>query len=524
MTDAELLAEARAENAALKRMLERQGHQLDRMQDQLERALRELAALRRQLSKPPPDEPPPAPPPASPAPASGEDAASPGPGPSGEPPQPRRREKKTPRKKAKFGRNAIPANLPRVKQVVPIGPCPKCGGACGRTLRVEIVEVYDYKPAELVVREIVRPVSGCEDCQHIVTAPYPDDLAPRLRATPGLIGLIVYEKYGRHLPLYRVDEELERLGAAIPQATRDRWLRWAARQLAKLLDVLKAELFATGLLHTDGTGFPVVQAKLGRHLGQMAVYCNDAATIYDFTSTKEGCHQRRFLGLVGPDDKPAPPGTLRFVGHQVADAASVADQTYRDGSIVECGCNAHARRKFEEAEETDRRLAGEALAFWTELYAVEAEARDLTSEARLALRQERSAPVAADLRRWLDRHLGTRLPQEPLTKALNYLHNHWAALFRFLEDGRIPIDNNLAERQLKAIALGRKAYLCAGSIKAAERAALFYTFVRTCMQHDVDPLAWLTYVLPRIATTRPSRYADLLPMNWKQAQAAALAA
>lgn len=249
----------------------------------------------------------------------------------------------------------------------------------------------------------------------------------------------------------------------------------------------------------------------------MAVYCNEVATLYDFTSTKEGCHQRRFLGLEGADGAAPAPGTLQFVGYQIADAASVADRTYAAGGITECGCNAHARRKFEDAEEHDRQLATEALAFWGELYAVEAEAtRDkLTAEARLALRRARSVPVAAELRRWLDHHHGTGLPKEPLTLALNYLHNHWDALFRFLTDGRIPIDNNPAERALKAIALGRKVYLFAGSLKAAERAALFYTFVWTCKQHKVNPEAWFADVLPRVRTTRPSHYADLLPTHWR---------
>jgi hypothetical protein len=249
--------------------------------------------------------------------------------------------------------------------------------------------------------------------------------------------------------------------------------------------------------------------------------------MYEFTSTKEGVHQRLFLGIeetepssVGDPEttfevEETPPPPLTFEGYQIADASSVSDQTYKDGIIVECGCNAHARRKFEEAEETDRVLAGEALSYWSALYKVEEQAKGKSAEERLLLRREFSLPVVADLRRWLNLHQGTRLPKEPLTQAMNYLQNHWRALFRFLEDGRIPIDNNFAERQLKAIAIGRKNYLFAGSQQAAEQAAVFYTFVMTCRQHKVDPHAWLTYVLPRILTTRPSDYDRLLPMNWQ---------
>ena len=141
----------------------------------------------------------------------------------------------------------------------------------------------------------------------------------------------------------------------------------------------------------------------------------------------------------------------------------------------------------------------------------------MSADDRLVLRQRRSVPVAAELREWLDRHRGSRLPKEPLTQALNYLHNHWGALFRYLSDGRIPVDNNAAAKAPEAVALGRKVYLHAGSLKAAERAALFYTFAWTCEQHGIDPEAWLADVLPRIRTTRPSQYAALLPQHWRPA-------
>jgi transposase len=510
------------------RLIHRQSLQIERMQDQLQRAIQELLVLRKLLNRPPPPEP--TPPANGPKPGPAPEPSGPEPSGPTPDPSPRPHSDKERKKKAKFGRSEIPKDLERVKEELPAAPCPACGGTRTKELRKEVVDIYDYVPAKVVVRQVSRPVCRCRDCQHIAIAPYPDWLAPRLRATPLVIALIIYEKYGRHLPLYRVDMELERLGAQIPEATRDSWLRWAAEELAKLLRALKEAMFAEGLIHTDGTGFPVVHKQGKRRLGQMAVFCNRVGTIYEFTTTKHGVHQRVFLGLEEPkkkDEEETPKGKKkkkkdpeeknpRFRGYQVADAASVADQTYGDGSIVECGCNAHARRKFEEAEETDRQLAGEALAFWSALYQVEERARDMTPAARLALRRERSVPVAEDLRRWLNQHRGTRLPKEPLTDAMNYLHNHWKALFRFLEDGRIPIDNNFAERQIKAIALGRKNYLYAGSVKAAERAAIFYTFVMTCRQHKVDPIAWLSDVLPRIRTTRPSQYSDLLPMNWNR--------
>jgi transposase len=502
-----LLAEANERNAALTRMLERQGYQLDRMQDQLEKALREIAALRRQLNKPPPDEPPPAPP-GSPSPGGNDTAA-----PSSLPAKP----EKPPRKKReRFGRNKIPAGLERVPDPEATGTCPKCGNPRVTVLREERTEVYDYIPAKLVARVVDRPVCHCVDCAGIVQAPLPADLVPRLLATPNLLAHLIYEKFGRALPLHRIDIELRRLGGDIREVTRDRWLRWSARQLDLLLPALKTRLFVEGLLHTDGTGLAVIQKGTGTRLGQVAIYCNARAAIYAFTTTKHGVHQRVFLGLEGPGRKPPAEGTPRFAGYQVADAASVADQTYTCGGIVECGCNAHARRMFEEAEASEPRVAGEAIAFWSVLYAVERQGKGLGPAARLALRREKSAPVVADFRRWLDAQHGRFLPQEPITKALNYVNNHWVALIRFLDDGRIPIDNNLAERMLKAVAVGRKNYMFAGSDAAAARAATFYTWVETCRLHGVDPPTWLADVLPRIATTRPSEYDDLLPHRWAE--------
>lgn len=512
-----LLAEASARNAALTRMLERQGYQLDRMQDQLETALREIAALRRQLNKPPPDEPAPAP---LSSPPSGEGE------PPGPPPLPPRPERPPRKKRARFGRNKLPAGLERVPDPEATSACPTCGNRRVTVLREERTEVYDYVPAKLVARVVDRPVCHCEDCGGIVQAALPGDLVPRLLATPTLLAHVIYEKFGRHLPLHRIDVELRRLGGDIREVTRDRWLRWAARHLDLLLPALKAELFLEGLLHTDGTGLAVVQNGTGTRLGQIAVYCNARAVIYAFTTTKHGVHQRVFLGLEGPGGTAPAQDAPCFAGYQVADAASVANRTYRCGCVVECGCNAHARCMFVDAEASEPRVAGEAIAFWSVLYAVERRAtrEQLDPAGRLALRRENSAPVVADFRRWLDAQHGRFLPQEPITKALNYVNNHWDALIRFLDDGRIPIDNNLAERMLKAVAVGRKNYMFAGSNAAAARAATFYTWVQTCRIHGVDPPTWLADVLPRIATIRPSQYGDLLPHRWAELRRRANAA
>lgn len=518
MTDAErhaerdrLLAEANERNAALVRMLERQGYQLDRMQDQLEKALREIAALRRQLNKPPPEDPPPAP--TAPTQVGDDEDAAGTPAPPAPPPA---RTKPPRKKRERFGRNKLPAGLDRVLDPGATDACPRCGGGDVVILRRDRNEIYDYHPARLVARVVDRPLGHCPTCDALVQPPLPADLVPRLLATAKLLAHIIYEKFGRHLPLNRIDVELRRLGGDIREVTRDRWLQWSARHLDLLLPALKTELFIDRLLHTDGTGLPVMQTGTKVRLGQVAVFCNARGVIYEYTSSKHGRHQRVFLGLEAENGKPPKEGTPRFVGNLVADASSIADRTYLCGDITECGCNAHARRKFEDAESSELRLASEGIAFWSALYRIERKAKGLDDAARLALRQEKSVPIAADLRRWLDAHRGKFLPKEPITQALNYLHNHWDALFQFLIDGSIPIDNNLAERRLKAIAVGRRSYMFAGNDRAAARSATFYTWVETCRLHGVDPPTWLADVLPRIATTRPSEYADLLPRRWAE--------
>ncbi len=510
----------------LRARVDRLEHMLAQMQLQLDAVLRENRDLRRenqelrrenqdlrkQLGRAKREDPPPDPAAPSPGASPQPEAPSQGPGPqpTGKPrPSPKEHRKK----RRTYGRSAMPPDMERKEDLHGWGPCPSCGGTDPKQLREEVTEFYDYVPARLVIRRVIRPVCRCRDCQLISTAPQPDALAPRLRATPGLIALMIYEKFARYLPFYRVDRELLRLGLSIPEGTRTRWLEWAAGRLSLLLPSLKRALFSTGMVQTDGTGYWVVYGSGRRHCGQMAVYCNKVATIYDYSPDKSGKHQRIFLGLEDKNGNPPGEDVPRFSGFQVADAASVSDRTYAQG-IVECGCNAHARRNFEEAVTCDERVAMEALSFWRRLYAVEADARELSYSERLSIRKLRSVPIVAELRSWLERQ-GSYLPKEKMSEALGYLRRQWDALFRYLEDGRIPIDNNLSERQVKSVVLGRKNYLFCGSDRAGGWAAVSFTFIATCAQHGVDAQAWMRDVLPRIQGTRLSAYDELLPHRWK---------
>jgi len=491
---------------SLEILVRRQNAQLDRMQMQLEEALRKIQQLQALLKKKQPE-------PEPPSPVSEPPANQPEIRPEESEPPPRPAPKK---KKETFGRRPIVKNLERQVETHAPDRC-DCGHASFVEIRVETVEVYDYVPAKVIVREIQRVVGRCTHCQTLRLAPFPTDLVPRFRISPSIIALYIYQKMAMHMSWYRVDQELRRMGLSLPESTRDSALIWAEAQLLLLLPLLKEEQFAEGHLNADATGLTVLQEKGGTFLGQMSVYCNQICTIFDFHTTKEGRHQRYYLGLEEKPGCPSPEKPIRFKGYLVADAASNANQNYVEGSgIIECGCNNHARVKFEEAEENERRVASEALGFYKLLYEVEREAKDMTPADRLALRQKKSAPIVERFRLWWENHLNRFSPKEPIRQALNYLRNHWPALTRFLEDGQIPMDNNYAERQLRAIAVGRRNYLFAGSEEAARRLATFYTMVKTCQQHGVDFLLWLIDVLPRISETRSSQLRELLPQHWKK--------
>lgn len=511
------------ENEQLRDLLVKRGREIERTRLQVDKLLRLVDELRARLASyekaanipPDPDPgsggeaPEGAASPSTPAGSSDTAAAT-----SSE----REKRKKKKRKDAKKARKATrlseaTANMEHQEEACKAGSCPRCGCDELTDIGEEVREVVTLVPEKIIVRVIRRKTGRCRKCSYLVTAAPPADVLPNVTASPSLLARCVVDKYDFHLPEYRILRGLDRLGLRVHESTLGGWMAWPASQLTPLLPVLKALIFADGLMHFDGTGHDVLR-KGGNYLGQISSYGNSVGIIYDFSENKNKEHVEKFLGY----------GTeWMYRGRLVCDADPRLDRYFKEGCATECGCTAHGRRYFEEAESNDPKMAGEALSYWGQLSLWEqrAEDRGLAGEALLDWRQKYQAPIAKEFHAWLCSHRGLYLPKERMAIAIMYCLRHWVALTQFLTDPRVPMDNNFAERSLRKVVVGRKNYLFVGSIAAGHRAATYYTFIETCRLHGVDPEVWLTDVLPRIANTRKSELKELLPQAWKVRRAMA---
>jgi len=274
--------------------------------------------------------------------------------------------------------------------------------------------------------------------------------------------------------------------------------------------MVKGQVLESMVLHTDATGVLCQENSRSRKTrnAQLWTWVGERGeVVYDFTLTKEQGEPKRFLG--------------EWKGHLQCDAASSFHQLFASGEVIEVGCWAHARRRFVDALASDTARASRILALVQMLYKVEAEARTqgLDPPGLLALRQERSKPILERIREEVEAASRTVLPKSALGDALGYVRNQWAALSRFVENGRLAIDNNAAERALRGVAVGRKNWLFTGSEDGGRRAAVIYSLVGTCKQLGIEPFAYLRDVLERIPTHPASRIAELTPSGWLAARA-----
>jgi hypothetical protein len=324
-----------------------------------------------------------------------------------------------------------------------------------------------------------------------------------------LLAQVITAKYADHLPLNRQVDIFARHGVALARQTLCDWVAEAAELLAPIYRDLQASVLASKVVHTDDTPVPVQDHERTRTRdGRLWVYVGDghpADIVYDYTPTRNRAGPMEFLGA--------------FRGYLQADAYAGYDTLYATGRVVEVGCWAHARRYFWDAKESDAARALPALGFIQQLYAVEAEAKALAAGARRVLREERSQPVLARFKRWLDEQAHLVLPKSPIGEAVSYARGQWTALTRYLEDGELSIDNNVSERALRRVVTGRKNWLFCGSDAGGTRAAILYSVVATCKEHGIDPWSYLRDVLERIPTHPNRRRAELLPRNWKAARA-----
>jgi transposase len=381
--------------------------------------------------------------------------------------------------------------------------------SCGRdksTIGHDEREILDYIPARFVIREHRMEKYACGYCKNgVVTAPGPVDaldVLDELSASPSLLAQVVVSKFSDHTPLTRLAGIFERSGATIAVSTLSGWVARVADRVSPLVEALEGRIKNAYVIGTDATGIKVLDPESPENIerGTMWCYVGDGKDVlFQYTPTGEG-----------------ETGPWEFLkdrtGYVQADAASVFDRLFNGkvASAVELACWSHARRRFVALSDTDCRVAY-PLQLIARLYRIEhlADARSLSPKDRALMRTERSLPVLEKLKQSLAVGLPNEPPDSELAKARRYVLNHWVALTRFIDDGRLLLDNNITEQQMRGIALGRKNYLFAGSHGAARRAAVLYSLMRTCAQHGVAPLPYLTGVLQKLADGVPT--AELLP-------------
>jgi transposase len=418
------------------------------------------------------------------------------------------RKQEAPRKPA---RRPLPAELPRETET--IAPehqvCPDCGGTL-RPLGEDVSETLEYVPARFKVIRTVRPKLSCAGCSQIVQAPAPSRPIDRGLAGPGLLAHVLVAKYADHLPLYRQSEIYRREGVELDRSTLADWVGGASRTLQPLVDAVKKHVLDGENLHGDDVPVPVLEPGNGKtKTGRLWTYVRDdrpagsdaaAAVWFAYSPDRKGEH---------------PAGHLQnYSGILQADGYAGFNKLYATGRIVEAACWAHVRRKFHDLYQAHRSpIAKEALERIGQLYGIEQEIRGRSPGERRGVRQVQSRPLLEAMHVWLKATLSKLSQKSDVAVAIRYALERWTALLRFCEDGRVEMDNNAAERALRAVALGRKNYLFAGSDAGGERAAAIYSLLGSAKLNGIDPEAYLSLVLQRIADHPINRIAELLPWN-----------
>lgn len=402
---------------------------------------------------------------------------------------------------------------------VEVPPAARTCADCGRPMKrigEDVTRMLEYVPAHFVEHEYHLEKYACGGCKEGVTsAPGPAKVLERSAADASLLAHLAVSKFADHTPLHRLSRIYARSGAELPVSTLSDWTAGVGNLVAPLVERLVARVLAASIVRTDATGLRVLDPQSPENIqrGSMWAYIgDDRDVLFRYTPTGEGA--------TGPWEFLA-----GRTGYIQADASNVFDRLF-DGqaaAAVELGCWSHGRRRLVALQDTDCRVAY-PLKLIGRLYRIEhlADARELTPEARAKLRGERSQPVLEKLKRWFVATSQSEPPSSDLAKAAAYPLNHWEALTRFVKDGRVSLDNNLCEQQLRDIALGRKNYLFAGSHDAARRAAALYSLTRTCARYGVPPLPYFTDVLAKLASGwDPDRLEELLPHRWRLPDATA---
>jgi transposase len=411
-------------------------------------------------------------------------------------------------------RAPFPAHLPRERVVIP-GPtaCPCCGGRLAK-LGETITETLEVVPRQWKVIQTVREKFTCRSCEKITQPPAPFHVIPRGHVGPSLLAMILYAKFGEHQPLNRQSESYAREGIDLGVSTMADHVGACTAALNPIFDLIGRHVLAGQRIHGDDTTVPVLAP--GKTItGRLWTYVRDdrpfagpdpPAAVFHYSRNRNGEHPARHLA--------------GYTGILQADAyagfGDLYDGKRRPGPITEAACWAHGRRNFFVIADTSKApVAVEAVRRIDAIFAIERDINGRSAGDRRAARQERIVPLVADLEKWMRAERARLSRHADTAKAMNYMLKRWSAFTRFLDDGRICLTNNAAERALRGIALGRRAWLFAGSDRGGERAAAMYTLIATAKLNDINPQAWLADVLRRIADHPASRLHELLPWNWE---------
>ena len=414
----------------------------------------------------------------------------------------------------KPARGPLPAHLPRERVVVPSpAACPCCGGVLVK-LGEDVTETLEVVPRQWKVIQTVRERMACRSCEAITQPPAPNHPIARGRAGPGLLAMVLSGKYADHLPLNRQSEAFARQGIDLDVSTLADWVGAASAALMPLVERIRGHVLAAARLHGDDTTVPVL-AKSKTVTGRVWAYVRDdrpfggpdpPAAMFFYSRDRTAAHPERHLA--------------GYAGILQADAYAGFNDLYEPkrepAPIIEAGCWSHARRKlFVLADVAKAPLAIEAVRRIDAIFAVEREINGRPAAERLAVRRDRVAPLVAALEGWMRAERAKLSRHADVAKAMDYMLKRWPAFTRFLDDGRICLTNNAAERALRGVAVGRKNWLFAGSDRGGDRAAAIYTLIATAKLNGVDPQAWLADVLRRIADHPARRLHELLPWNWR---------
>src|SRR5215471_14553461 len=412
---------------------------------------------------------------------------------------------------ARPARRPLPANLPREVRTYspPESDCRDCGRPM-KQLGEDVSEMLEYVPEHFKVIRHVRKKLVCIRCDRIVQAMAPSRPIERGIAGPGLLAHVLVSKYCDHLPLYRQSEIYARAGVPLERSTLAEWVGCCSRLMKPLVEVLRRHVMSAAKLHGDDIPVPVLAPGLGKtKTGRLWTYVRDdrpagdqipPAVWFCYTPDRKGEHPKEHL--------------KNFRGTLQADGYAGFDQIYEAGQIQEAACWAHVRRKFYDIEVAHKSaVAREALERIAALYGIEKEIHGRAPQERVAVRNERSRPLLESLKQWLEETLVKLSKKSDTSVAVRYALGRWEALLRYCDDGRLEIDNNAAERSLRAVALGRKNYLFAGSDRGGESAAVLYSLIGTAKLNGIDPEAYLRNLLSRIAEHPINRITELLPWN-----------